>query len=69
MVFTRENAREFKNTPVSKIKEVFADKLFGEVCATPLNVESDFDVGACGMEFYAPVSDYILNTPRLSCYI
>lgn len=69
MVFTRENAREFKNTPVSKIKEVFADKLFGEVCATPLNIESDFVVGACGMEFYAPVSDYILNTPRLSCYI
>ena len=69
MVFTRENAREFKNAPMAKLQAVFGDRLFGDACATPTDTEALHVVGACGMEFYAPVSDYILNTPELFCYI
>ena len=69
MVFTRENAREFKNAPMAKLQAVFGDRLFGDACATPTDTEALHVVGACGMEFYAPVSDYILNTPGLFCYI
>ena len=69
MVFARENAREFKNAPMAKLQAVFGDRLFGDACATPTDTEALHVVGACGMEFYAPVSDYILNTPELFCYI
>ena len=69
MVFARENAREFKNAPMAKLQAVFGDRLFGDACATPTDTEALHVVGACGMEFYAPVSDYILIRPSFSAIL
>lgn len=68
MVFIKENAREYENLPQKRLTELFSDMLIGEICATPLDTQCKKIVGACGMDFYAPVSDYLLNTPEIFAF-
>lgn len=69
MVFTKENAREYENLPKKRLKELFSALISGESCATPLDMKFEKIIGACGMKFYAPVSDYLMNTPEIFAFV
>lgn len=50
-------ARSIKTTACEKAKEIFKDKIFGEISAVYTSCEEKNVICVCGLKFYAPVAD------------
>ncbi|MBQ0010808.1 MAG: glycosyl transferase [Ruminococcus sp.] len=69
MGFTRENARENLPDSLAILKNIFGDLVVGETGASPLSADGGTVLGACGLPFSAPVTDYLRVDPVVGAFL
>lgn len=68
MKLTRETARACEEKPEDVLCKVFGSSVTGAFCASYLSLSGKV-IGAAGLPFYAPLSEYILNFPLTARYL